>query len=355
MAISNPPRTMPETEVARRSSGWAAPTARAIGLAAGLIAVAVVALLSLRFGSLPLSTRDSWDALFHYNPDDYEQVIVRSMRLPRTLIAICVGGSLAVAGTVMQGVTRNPLADPSILGVSQGASLGVAIAITYLGASNPSQYVWVGFLGAMLAAMLVFAVGTAGRGGAGPIKLALAGVVVAALLSAWTSTLLLMREETMDSMRFWLAGSVAGRGLDVLKVVSPFLLAGTIGCLLLGHQLNVLSMGDDSARALGMRTGRVRVIASIIVVIITGAAVAVAGPIGFIGLATPHIARSIAGADYRWILPYALVLGAILLTGADVVGRLVVKPAELQVGIVTALVGAPFLIYLARTTRLGAS
>lgn len=355
MAISNAPRTMPETDANTRSNGRTASTARAIGLAAGLAVVALVALLSLRFGSLSLTTRDAWDALFRYNPDDYEQVIVRTMRLPRTLIAICVGGSLAVAGTVMQGVTRNPLADPSILGVSQGASLGVAIAITYLGASTPAQYLWVGFLGAMLAALLVFAVGTAGRGGAGPIKLALAGVVVAALLSAWTSTLLLMREETMDSMRFWLAGSVAGRGLDVLKVVSPFLLVGTIGCLLLGHQLNVLSMGDDSARALGMRTGRVRVIASAIVVIITGAAVAVAGPIGFIGLATPHIARAIAGADYRWILPYALVLGAILLPVADIVGRLVVRPAELQVGIVTALVGAPFLIYLARNTRLGAA
>jgi len=339
---------MPETEVARRSSGWAAPTARAIGLAAGLIAVAVVALLSLRFGSLPLSTRDSWDALFHYNPDDYEQVIVRSMRLPRTLIAICVGGSLAVAGTVMQGVTRNPLADPSILGVSQGASLGVAIAITYLGASNPGQYVWVGFLGAMLAAMLVFAVGTAGRGGAGPIKLALAGVVVAALLSAWTSTLLLMREETMDSMRFWLAGSVAGRGLDVLKVVSPFLLAGTIGCLLLGHQLNVLSMGDDSARALGMRTGRVRVIASIIVVIITGAAVAVAGPIGFVGLMIPHTVRLLVGNDQTRIIPLSVLAAPTLLLVADTLARVVVPLREVPVGIVTALIGGPVLIALIR-------
>jgi iron complex transport system permease protein len=157
----------------------------------------------------------------------------------------------------------------------------------------------------------------------------------------------------MDAMRFWLAGSVAGRGLDVLRVVSPFLVAGVLACLLLGHQLNVLGMGDDNARALGMRTGRVRVLASIFVIFITGAAVAVAGPIGFVGLATPHIARAIAGVDYRWILPYALVLGAILLPAADVIGRLVARPAELQVGIVTALVGAPFLIYLARVTRLG--
>jgi iron complex transport system permease protein len=353
MAISNAPRTITEIETPRRSRRWSATAARIAGLVTGVVAVAVIALLSLRFGSLSLSTSDAWNALFHFDPDNYEQVIVRNLRLPRTVIAICVGGALGVAGTVMQGVTRNPLADPSILGVSQGASLGVALSVTYLGFTAPSQYVWVAFVGALLATVLVFVVGTAGKSGAGPIKLALAGVVVSALLGAWTSALLLMREETMDAMRFWLAGSVAGRGLDVLRVVSPFLAVGVIACLLLGHQLNVLGMGDDNARALGMRTGRVRVLASMFVIFITGAAVAVAGPIGFVGLATPHIARAIAGADYRWILPYAMVLGAILLPAADVIGRLVARPAELQVGIVTALVGAPFLVWLARVTRMG--
>jgi iron complex transport system permease protein len=211
----------------------------------------------------------------------------------------------------------------------------------------------VAFAGALVAALIVFAVGTAGSGKASPIRLALAGVVVAALLSAWTSSLLLMQEETMDQMRFWLAGSVVGRDLGTLGTVSPFLITGVLGSLLLGHQLNVLSMGDDNARALGMHTTRVRVLASLLVVVITGAAVSVAGPIGFIGLATPHIARAIVGSDYRWILPYSMVLGAIILTTADIAGRLIARPAELQVGIVTALVGAPFLIYLARTTRLG--
>lgn len=353
MAISNAPRTITDIEAPRQSRGWAAPMIRAAGLVAGLLVVAIVGLLSLRFGSLSLSTRDAWNALFHFNADEYNQVIVRNLRLPRTVIALCIGGALGVAGTVMQGVTRNPLADPSILGVSQGASLGVALAVTYLGLTTPGEFVWIAFLGALLAAALVFLVGTAGKGGAGPIKLALAGVVVSALLGAWTSSLLLMREQTMDTMRFWLAGSVAGRDLDVLRVAAPFLAVGVVACLLLGHQLNVLSMGDDNARALGMRTGRVRVLASLFVILITGAAVAVAGPIGFVGLATPHIARAIVGADYRWILPYAMVLGAILLPAADVIGRLVARPAELQVGIVTALVGAPFLVWLARVTRLG--
>ncbi len=335
----------------RRS--WSLVALRLAGLAAGLVVVCVLALLSLRFGSLQITTQDAWDGLFNFDRSIYEQVVVREWRVPRTIICICLGGALGVAGTVIQGVTRNPLADPSILGVSQGASLGVALAITYLGFSTPGQYIWVAFAGALGAATLVFAVGSAGSGKASPIRLALAGVVVAALLSAWTSALLLGREETMDQMRFWLAGSVVGRDLGILATVSPFLALGTLAGLLMGHQLNVLGMGEDNARALGMNTTRVRILASLLVVIITGAAVSVAGPIGFIGLATPHIARAIVGADYRWVLPYAMVLGAIILTSADVAGRLVARPAELQVGIVTAFVGAPFLIYLARTTRTG--
>jgi iron complex transport system permease protein len=353
MAVSEARHTISEIEAPDRQRGWTATSTRLAGLVIGVLAIAVVALLSLRFGSLDIGTSDAWNGLFSYQATDYEQTIVRKLRLPRTIIAISIGGALAVAGTVMQGVTRNPLADPTILGVSQGASLGVAISITYLGFSSPGQYVWVGFAGALAAALLVFAVGTAGRGSGGPIRLALAGVVIAALLSAWTSTLLLMKEETMDGMRFWLAGSVAGRDLGVLWTVAPFLFVGVGASLLLGHQLNVLSMGDDNARALGMRTTRVRLLASVVVVLVTGAAVAVAGPIGFVGLATPHIARAIVGSDYRWILPYAFVLGAVILTAADVAGRLMARPAELQVGIVTALVGAPFLIYLARSTRMG--
>lgn len=328
--------------------GWRRASPRLLGLLLGVAAICLIAMMSLRFGSLGLSTADAWNGLFQYNPDSYEQTVVRKLRLPRTVIALTIGGALGVAGAVMQGVTRNPLAGPSILGVSSGASFAITTAIFWFGRSAPGEYVWFAFAGALGASALVFAIGTAGRDGGTPIKLALAGVVISALLGAWTSTLLLMKEETMDAVRFWLAGSVAGRELDTLWTVSPFLIGGTLGCLLLGHQLNVLSMGDDSARALGMHTTRTRLIASALVVLITGAAVSVAGPIGFIGLATPHIARSIAGADYRWVLPYSLVIGAIVLTAADVAGRLITRPAELQVGIVTALVGAPFLVWLAR-------
>lgn len=321
---------------------------RSVGLLACLAAVVVVALLSLRIGSLTISTADAWNALFAYDPTSYNQTVVRSLRLPRTLIALAVGGGLAVAGAVMQAVTRNPLAGPSILGVSSGASFAIVTAIFVGGLTSPYQYVWFSFAGALGASALVFLIGTAGRGGGTPVKLALAGAVVSALLGAWVSALLLLDEQTLDIARFWLAGSVAGRSLDIFWVVAPFLAGGVAISMLMGHQLNVLSLGDDTARALGMHTARIRVIASALVVLITGAAVSAAGPIGFVGLAVPHMVRGLVGPDYRWVLPYSLLLGAILLTGADIAGRVVVRPSELQVGIVTALVGAPVLIYLAR-------
>lgn len=312
---------------------------------------AVTVLLSLRFGSLNVTTTEAWNAIFNYQSNVYEQTVVRELRVPRTLIAFAVGGSLGVAGAVMQAVTRNPLADPSILGISQGASLGVAIAVTYLGLSSPDEFVWFAFLGALLAALLVFAIGSVGQDGASPVKLALAGVVLTALLSAWTSTLLLLNRDTLDAVRFWVAGSVTGRDLDVLAIVSPFMAIGVVACIFLGHQLNVLAMGEDNARSLGMNTSRTRLIALAFVILITGAAVAVAGPIGFVGLAVPHFAKGMIGSDFRWVLPYSFVLGVILLLGADIIGRLIVRPGELPVGIVTALVGAPFLIYLARSIR----
>lgn len=318
------------------------------GLVLVAVCVAILSLLSLRFGSLDVTTRQAWDAVFNYNPDNYEQTIVREMRVPRTIIAFFVGGGLAVAGTVMQGVTRNPLADPSILGVSAGASFGVTTAIFVLGISSPSQFVWFAFPGAAIASILVYGVASVGKAGPTPVRLALAGVVMSSLLGSWTSALLLLSEETLDLVRFWSVGSVAGRDLGVLWTMLPFLLPATLVCLVMGHQLNVLSMGEESARALGMNTNRVRLISSALVVILTGAAVSVAGPIGFVGLATPHIVRAVIGADYRWVLPYSFFAGAALLTAADTIGRVIAKPSEIQVGVVMAFVGAPFLIALAR-------
>jgi iron complex transport system permease protein len=313
--------------------------------------VLLVSLLSLRIGSLDVSTADSWDALVRFNPDSYEQTVVRSLRLPRTAVALVVGGALAVAGAMMQGVTRNPLADPFILGVSSGASFAVVTAIYFFGISAPAGYIWFAFGGALAASLLVFPIGSAGRDGPTPVELALAGVVVSAALSAWTSALLLLDKETLDVVRFWVAGSVINRDMATFLAVVPVLLGGSLVSVLLGHQLNVLSLGDETARALGMRTGRTRLICSLLVVVITGAAVAVAGPIGFVGLAVPHMTRSLVGPDYRWILPTSLIFGAIFLTAADIAGRVIARPAELQVGIVTALVGAPIMVALARRAR----
>jgi iron complex transport system permease protein len=347
-----PPVTIATASQERARPGTGLRTLRAAGLVAAVAVLLLVALLSLRIGSINVSTRDAWAALLEYDASSYNQTVVRSLRLPRTLIALAVGGGLAVAGAVMQAVTRNPLAGPSILGVSSGASFAIVTAIYVGGLTSPFAYVWFSFVGAIGASALVFLIGSAGRGGATPVKLALAGAVVTALLGAWITALLLLDERTLDVARFWLAGSVAGRSLDIFWVVSPFLAAGVAACLLMGHQLNVLTLGDDTARALGMKTVRIRVICSALVVLITGAAVSAAGPIAFVGLSVPHMVRALVGPDYRWVLPYSLLVGAILLTAADIAGRVLVRPSELQVGIVTALLGAPVLIYLARKRSL---
>lgn len=338
----------PPTAVNLPTPRWFGVSLRAGGLLLGVVVACVVALLSLRFGSLSIATSDAWKAIFAYDPGSFEQTVVRSLRVPRTIIALGVGSCLAVAGASMQGVTRNPLADPSIFGVSSGASFAIAIAVHYLGLNSPAEYVWLAFLGALGTAALVFAVGSAGRDGATPVKLALSGIVISAMLGSWTSALLLIDRESLDALRFWLAGSVAGRDLNTFWTVSPFLLGGAIACLFLGHQLNALSLGDDTAKALGVRTGRIRLIASFLVVLITAAAVSAAGPIAFVGLAIPHVVRSLVGPDYRWVLPYSFVFGGVFLTASDILGRVVMNPSEIQVGIVTAIFGGPFMIYLAR-------
>ena len=326
--------------------------ARVLGLAASSGVLLIIALLSLRFGSLSISTSDAWDALFNYDPTSYEQTVVRALRWPRTVIGIGVGAGLAIAGANIQAATRNPLGDPSILGINAGAAFAIASAVYFGGIGASVGYVWFAFGGALAAAALVYAVASAGRGGATPIKLALAGAIVAALLGSWTTALLLFDEQTLDVVRFWLAGSLAGRELDVFWTVAPFLALGVGISLLMARQLNVLSLGDDTARVLGLNTTRVRMFSVLAVVLLSGAAVAVAGPIAFVGLAVPHIVRGVVGADYRWVLAYSLVLGPILLLGADIVGRLVVRPAELPVGVVTAFCGAPVLVYVARHRKV---
>jgi len=326
--------------------------AKATGLVILFGVLLLVLVLSLRIGSLGLTTDDALNALFNYDAESYEQTVVRSLRLPRTVIGLGVGAALAVSGAVMQAATRNPLAGPSILGVSSGASFAVVTAIFFLGVTTSEGYIWFAFAGATGASVLVYGVASAGRGGATPVKLALAGVIVSALLGSWSTALVLLDQETLDQVRFWNAGSLAGRPLDIFWTVLPFMAIGLVGSVLLSRQLNVMSLGEDTARALGLHTGRLRIIAGVLVILMTGAAVAAAGPIGFVGLAVPHMVRIVTGPDYRWIIAYCLVAGPILLLGADIVGRIIVRPSELQVGIITALCGAPVLIAIARRRRI---
>ncbi|MEM7287706.1 MAG: iron ABC transporter permease [Actinomycetota bacterium] len=326
--------------------------AHAAGVPFAIALLAFFVLLSLRCGSLEISTAQAWNAIFDYDATDQGQIVVRELRAPRTLIGAAAGACLAVAGAITQGVTRNPLGAPGILGVNAGASFAIVTAIFLAGVVTPEGYVWFAFAGALGAAVLVYSVASVGHGGATPVKLALAGAVVTALLGAWTTSLLLLDQETLDQARFWLAGSIAGRGTDELRLLFPIIVASLVVGLFMGRQINLLSMGDDVAAGLGQRTALVRAAAGVTVVLLAGSAVAIAGPVAFIGLAIPHMVRSIVGPDYRWIMLYSLLLGPCLLLASDVVGRVVVRPAELQVGIVTAAVGAPFLIYLVRFTKL---
>ena len=324
----------------------------AVGLlvAGGLLFL--VGLLSLRYGVLGIDFATVWEAIWDYDRSDQRQVVVRELRVPRTIVGMLAGSGFAVAGALTQGVTRNPLGAPGILGTNAGAAFAVVTAIYSAGITTPAGYVWFAFAGALGATVLVYLVASAGTGGATPVKLALAGAVISALLGSWTAALLLLDLETLDQARFWLAGSIAGRGTEEVELLLPVIAAALVVALFMGRQVNALSLGEEVATGLGQRTALVRATAGLCVVALAGSAVALAGPVAFVGLAVPHIVRSVVGPDYRWIILYSALLGPCMLLGADVIGRVVVSPSELQVGIVSAAVGAPFLIYLVRGTKL---
>lgn len=312
----------------------------------GLAALALCAALSLALGarSVPLGTVA--DALFG-NAHGREALVVTGLRLPRTVIGLAVGAALGVAGAVAQGITRNPLASPTTLGINAGAGFAVVVAIFALGLNSPAQYVWFAFAGAAGAAL--FAQTLARRAGdIDAVRLALGGTVLQLVLLSWTSAVMLMNQRTLDEARFWLAGSLSGRTLDVLWPVLPTLLLGLVVALAVSPALNALALGDDSAQALGVPVARIRLAGGIAVVLLAGSAVAVAGPIAFIGLAAPHLVRPLLGGDHRLLVPGCLIAGPLLLLAADVLGRLVIRPSELEVGIVTAFLGAPLLALLAR-------
>ncbi len=324
---------------------------RSAGLLGVLAALVLVCLLSVWTGTRGIPFTATWSAL--WNPDGSEtSVIIHDYRIPRTVLGLLVGAALGLSGALMQALTRNPLAEPGLLGISLGSSTGVVTAIAFLGIGSVLGYVWFALAGAALASVVVYLLGSSGRKVATPDRLVVAGAAVTAVLYAFNSAVLLLNPRAFDQFRFWTVGSLAGRYLDVVYVILPFVAVGLLIALLLGPALNALALGDQMGRALGVDVHRTRILGAVGVVLLCGAATAAAGPIAFVGLVVPHIARFVVGPDQRWVLAYSMALAPVLLVGADVVGRVMGAPGEVQVGIVTAFIGAPVFLALCRRRKL---
>ncbi|MCP2237746.1 FecCD family ABC transporter permease [Prauserella halophila] len=319
--------------------------------ASAVLLLVATCVLSLVVGTYPASVSSVLSAVVSPGNGGDVDAIVWHVRIPRTLTGLLAGSALGVAGALMQGLTRNPLAGPGILGINSGASFAVVVAIG-LGVTAVNGYLWFAFAGAGVAAVVVYTLGSLGGGGATPVKLALAGAALTAMVGSMTTIVTLLDAATLDEYRFWAIGSLTRAGSDALATVGPFLAAGSLLAVAVGGSLNLLALGEDMARSLGARLVVVRVLSAVAVLLLAGAATVIAGPVGFVGLAVPHIARALTGPDYRWIMPYCVVLGPILLLLADVVGRMLVQPEQLQVGIVTGLAGAPFFLYLVRRRKV---
>lgn len=324
---------------------------RTVAVFGALLLLLAAVLLSLAVGSrsLPLST--VVDALLHDDGSTASSVIW-DVRVPRTLAGIAAGAALGVAGALIQALTRNPLADPGLLGINAGAAAGVVVSITVLGLTSLWASVWFAMAGAVLAGLLVYALASGGRAGATPERLALGGAVIAAVFTGIGQTLMLLDAQALDQLRFWSVGSLARADSETLTTIAPFVGVGLFLALCLVRPLNALALGDDGARALGAHVDRTRFAGLLAVTLLCGAATSAVGPLVFVGLAVPHIARMIAGADQRWTLPLSMLLAPALLLFADVLGRVVVRPDELDAGVVTAVIGAPVFIALVRHRRV---
>ncbi|MEU0337158.1 iron chelate uptake ABC transporter family permease subunit [Streptomyces sp. NPDC006193] len=343
MLVDSPPEP-------RAASAPAPPTrraARALGLLLSVALLLLVAAASIAVGAKPLAPGQVWHGLFQAT-GTYGDVVV-DQRLWRTVLGLLAGAALGLSGAVLQALTRNPLADPGLLGINAGAAAAVVTAITYFGVTSLTGYVWFAFLGAAAVGALVWFLG--GSRSATPVRLALAGTAISAALYGYLQAVMIMDGAALGKMRFWTVGSLASATGSTVTQVLPFLAAGTVLALVLARPLNAVEMGDDTARALGADLDRTRALAMLAAVVLCGAATAACGPIVFVGLMVPHAVRSFTGPDLRWILPYAAVLSPVLLLGADVVGRVVARPSEVQAGIVTAVVGGPVFIMLVRRRR----
>lgn len=327
-------------------------TRRLTGLGLLVALLVLVVFASIALGTKVIPFAHVWSALWAPTGTE-DDIVIRSLRIPRTILGVAVGAALGLAGALIQGHTRNPLADPGLLGVNMGAAFFVVVGIYVFGVTTLFGYVWFAFAGAMVASAAVFALGAAsGRGSPTPVTLALAGAALTFLLSGLVSAIILIDTDTLDAYRFWNVGSLAGRDASIAGQVAPFLVLGALIGLASAPALNALSLGEDVARSLGQSVRRTRFLGVVAITLLAGGATAACGPIGFVGLVVPHVVRAFTGPDYRWLLPASGLMGAVLLLTADIVGRLVARPGELQVGIVLALIGAPFFIALVRRRRM---
>ncbi|MHC6222621.1 FecCD family ABC transporter permease [Arthrobacter sp. MMS24-S77] len=327
--------------------------ARAGWLLAAVVVLVFVCAASLTIGARGMSLETVWQALTQFNPDDGNHAVVHT-RIPRTVLGLVAGAALGLAGAAMQGVSRNPLADPGIMGVNAGAALAVVTGIYLFGISGASGYIWFAFVGAAAAAVVVYLIASMGRDGATPVKLALAGAAMSAGLYSLMNVILVSSQDTLDRFRFWQVGGIAGSDWSVMLTGLPFLLIGAMIVLGSGRILNSLALGDDVARGLGQNVALARGVTALGIVLLCGSATALAGPIGFVGLVVPHAVRFFTGPDYRRILPFSMLLAPALLLASDVIGRVVLLPGEVPAGIMTAIVGAPVFVWLVRRGK-GAS
>jgi len=322
------------------------------GLLALLLITALAALSSLFIGSRAIPFAVTLDALSAYDPSNSAHLLVHHLRVPRTLLALVVGAALGVAGALMQGLTRNPLADPGLFGVNAGATTAIVAAIAFLGVDSVPAYTGFGLVGAGLAALAVYRLGGVG-GGLNPVRVVLAGAAITVVLLAITHLITLNSDvQVFDRFRHWAVGSLQGRGRSVLLPITLLVAFGLLLALTLARALDTVALGEDLGRSLGVHPVLVRSLAALAIVVLAGAATAAAGPISFIGLTAPHLARFIVGPEHRWLLPYALVIAALLVVAADIMGRVIGYPGEIGVGIMVALLGGPFFVVLVRRWRL---
>lgn len=318
-----------------------------------IIMLAACIIASFMFGSRALTIKEVWDGLTMTASDSasYEASIVKK-RILRTIFGLCCGAALGISGVLMQAVTRNPIADPSILGVNTGAALFIVCGIAFFNISSAKEYIWLALAGALLVSIFVFGIGSIGRGGATPLKLVLAGAATSVALSSLITAIMLPRSFVMDQFRFWQVGSIGAGTWDSVSLIAPFLIVGTIIAFLTAPALNALALGEEVASSLGVNTGAIKLIAAFAGVILCGATTAVAGPIAFIGILATHVIRLLIGPDLRLLMPLSAITGATILLLSDVLGRLIGRPGELEVGVLTAFIGAPILIILAMKAKV---